>query len=672
MVERKGKSSGGMFGTRGKLILVFILMVVIPVGTIGYLSYRTSYNELVHLYEQDTMAYVEETREYMNAYFGQYERLLTSFTLNRDFRDAETNTFAMSNTIVDLDNALRTYPNLKGVYLGTAEGQMILRPEQDLPADYDPRTRPWYEAAIATDEVIWTDPYEDASTGDLVVSLAKALRYGNDIKGVVAVDIDLSTIQENLNKKVIGESGYLYLTTDTGQLISHPRDELIGQTLGEDIDVGDLQGFIQSGEEGIFHYPFEGENKSAAQVVFDNGWRLIGSYTDSEIQTITGRVLNMTLVVGSAAAIIGILIALIYSGVIVRPLKDLGEKMVVIEAGDFTARVDEKIAKDEFKTVATTFNRMMENVVGLIGGVKQNAEQLRQSSENLAANSQQTTATTDEVAKTVNEIADGANAQAEDVEKVATLVSGFDRKLQELLRSSDEMAGDTEKMMTVNAEGMNSITDLRNKSEENNRSVSEIGTVIGDLNKRAEDIGEISEAISGIAEQTNLLALNASIEAARAGEAGRGFAVVAEEIRKLAEETSKSTQSIRQIIEEIQGSSRAAVRTMDVVTRASGEQTKSVESVNDAFARISTSIEALAGRIEEMTSFVTELNEEKNDIVASVENISAVSEETAASTEEVSASMEQQAEAIGNVAELANELNEIAAELLLQTNQFKV
>ncbi len=672
MAGKKIETKGGVLGTRGKLIMVFILLVVIPVGTIGYLSYRTSYNELVQLYEKDSMAYVEETQEYMNAYFGQYERLLISFTLNRDFRDAEANTFAMSNTIVDLENALGTYPDLKGVYLGTAEGSMILRPVQDLPADYDPRTRPWYEAALATDEVIWTDPYEDASTGDLVVSLAKALRYGNDVKGVVAVDIDLSTIQANLNEKVIGDSGYLYLTTKEGQLISHPRNDLIGQTLGEDIAVGDLQGFVLSGEEGIFHYPFEGENKTAVQVVFDNGWRLIGSYSDVEILTITGRVLNMTLMVGGAAALIGILIALIYSGVIVRPLKDLGEKMVVIEAGDFTARVDENIAKDEFKTVAITFNRMMENVVGLIGGVKQNADQLRRSSENLAANSEETTATTDEVAKTVNEIADGANAQAEDVEKVATLVSGFDRKLQELLRNSSEMAGDTEKMMAVNADGMNSITDLQHKSEENNRSVAEIGTVIGDLNQRAEDIGEISEAISGIAEQTNLLALNASIEAARAGEAGRGFAVVAEEIRKLAEETSKSTHSIGQIINEIQGSSRAAVKTMDVVNKASGEQTQSVESVNSAFTRISSSIEALAGRIQEMTSFVTELNEEKNDIVASVENISAVSEETAASTEEVSASMEQQAEAIGNVAELANELNEIAAELLLQTNQFKV
>ena len=216
------------------------------------------------------------------------------------------------------------------------------------------------------------------------------------------------------------------------------------------------------------------------------------------------------------------------------------------------------------------------------------------------------------------------------------------------------------------------VSELRKKTEQNNRSTDQIGSEIVELDADIARVGDILAAIDSIAEQTNLLALNASIEAARAGEAGKGFAVVAEEIRKLAEESKSSSNDIKDIILAVQGKSSETVKAMEEVKEINAEQNESVDKVGHSFDTISALIEDISIKLEEMGRSIEDMNRDKEAVVSAMENISSVSQETAAASEEVTASVEQQSLANDEVSRAADSLNGLSEKLIEEVNIFKI
>jgi len=234
------------------------------------------------------------------------------------------------------------------------------------------------------------------------------------------------------------------------------------------------------------------------------------------------------------------------------------------------------------------------------------------------------------------------------------------------------MIESTREAIEANKIGSEKIELLSKSAEASGEASVRIGKSIMELNNQTKDIDSILVSITGIAEQTNLLALNASIEAARAGEHGRGFAVVADEIRKLAEESNQSAEQIRVIINNIQRDSEKTVKEMSEVEEITKEQTVAVSDMNQSFVTISSSIEAIASKIDMISQSVSLLTEDKDKLVLSIQNISAVSEQTAAGAQQVSAATDQQRVAVGEVAESAELLNEIALRLNHEMNKFKI
>lgn len=216
------------------------------------------------------------------------------------------------------------------------------------------------------------------------------------------------------------------------------------------------------------------------------------------------------------------------------------------------------------------------------------------------------------------------------------------------------------------------VSELRKKTEQNNRSTDQIENEIVELDADIARVGDILAAIDSIAEQTNLLALNASIEAARAGEAGKGFAVVAEEIRKLAEESKSSSNDIKDIILAVQGKSSETVKAMEEVKEINAEQNESVDKVGHSFDTISALIEDISIKLEEMGRSIEDMNRDKEAVVSAMENISSVSQETAAASEEVTASVEQQSLANDEVSRAADSLNGLSEKLIEEVNIFKI
>jgi len=203
-------------------------------------------------------------------------------------------------------------------------------------------------------------------------------------------------------------------------------------------------------------------------------------------------------------------------------------------------------------------------------------------------------------------------------------------------------------------------------------SAEDLGSSINDLSKRADEIGDITEVITGIANQTNMLALNAAIEAARAGEIGKGFAVVADEVRKLAEGATKSALKISEIIAEIQSGIGNAKIQADKSIRVIEEQQTAVKQTEEAFIKINNVTQEAVNQVGRIAEATENIISGIHKIVDIVEAQAAVSQESAAGTEEITASMQEQTSAIEEVAQIANDLAEVVGELNALISKFKI
>jgi methyl-accepting chemotaxis protein len=219
-------------------------------------------------------------------------------------------------------------------------------------------------------------------------------------------------------------------------------------------------------------------------------------------------------------------------------------------------------------------------------------------------------------------------------------------------------------------------TELARESLELMKSVfagiEQAGRQYSELNSRLQQVGKIADFIAEIARQTNMLALNASIEAVRAGEFGKGFAVVAEEVRKLADGTSRSAAEIVDLIMVLKDESQAVHTTFAESSRAIRGGKKNIDTTADAFQAIVQTVletERKANSIADLAQIQTEGAQK---MVQAIDEIAKVAEDNAASTEQVSAATEEQSVAMQEMVHATQELSTLAGELLALVTRFQL
>ena len=362
---------------------------------------------------------------------------------------------------------------------------------------------------------------------------------------------------------------------------------------------------------------------------------------------------------------------------IVNPIITATDRLKQFSDLDFRKEESDAMAKhmsrsDEIGIMANALSGMQDNIVEFITRTSESAEQVAASSQELTATSTQAATASEEVVRAIDEIAKGAGNQAEDTEDTARNIDDLGKLLDQDAQNIIELNLAAEQIDKQKEEGFVILKDLVDKTERTNEATQNIYEITLSNSKSAENIEKASSMIESIAEQTNLLALNAAIEAARAGEAGRGFAVVADEIRKLAEESSRFTSDIKGIITELKTKSQLAVETMDDVKVIVGDQGESVKETESKFEGIAAATDQVRIVTEKLNSSAELMKENKDRIIDLVQNLSAISEENAAATEQASASMEEQSATIEEIAKSGESLSGIAEELRVIINNFKV
>ena len=395
-----------------------------------------------------------------------------------------------------------------------------------------------------------------------------------------------------------------------------------------------------------------------------------------EIEDRMDQAIQQTIVVGGILLFLSILLSgiIIYNlnKNVIKPLTLTASAAKVIASGDLTGATLQVKANNEVGQVAMAFNEMKENIAQLIGEVQSNAMALTSASQQLTASTEEVTQTTNEVTNSVNETAQASstttaisNESARAMEETSVGV----QKIAEATQHLHAQAMDTNDQSKV---GIHTIQQAQEQMDEINDSTAIVNELVQKLSKQTEEISSITKVITDITDQTNLLALNAAIEAARAGEHGKGFAVVADEVRKLAEQSKQSANSIVVLTDEIKidtwNVEKAVSRSIQSVSTGVGV----IHEAGDAFTTISRSIEAMTSQIQEISATSEELSASAEEVSASVNEIASNAQISSTAIETIAASMEEQTATMEQVNGIAQNVSENAVKLLENAQKFNI
>jgi len=648
-----------------KIISLLIGLVILSVVVTGWVS-TSSQVAMIN----DNLAYTTKElgiglSQKIDGFIVEHKSLLEGLASTNDLR--LYNNEDQKELLKEIN---KKHSDFALVFVTDVKGKQVARSDDKNQFD-DMSDRDYFKASSTTKKTSISDVLISKTTGKPAIVIAVPI-FGaqGEFQGILGATLDLASVEDMRNKITIGTTGYAFITDSKGQVLAHP-DKTMAEERTNVSDIPIVKKALE-GEVGAETYEYKGEQTFGSySVVPTTGWTVVVRQTHADAFSSVSKTQIKMISISICILVISIIIGLILSKSMIKPLLILREAAKQLAQGDLT--YDFKInTGDEVGELSESFKEMRESLKVLVQQISLASNNVETSSKDVLESSKQARFISSQIAEATTQLALGSDEQTRSVQNTLGSVNRIVESIEEIANNSNHSFESSAKAEELIKNGVEIVKAQDTKMEESNNAVGQVSQVIFTLNDKTIQIGQIIEVIEAIAEQTNLLALNAAIEAARAGEQGKGFAVVADEVKKLAEGSKESIERIQTIIKDIRSTTNTAVDSVKKATDAIGKQNEAVQNTSKIFKDILGIVDIITNEIQEISHSTDSVKHAGETIQEDMERILAVSEETAASTEEVTASTEEQTAYSEDIVREVEKLNTLAGELKTYTQKFKV
>ena len=496
-----------------------------------------------------------------------------AFFESKDYADDYTK--VVQQTVIDFanhtDGAVTVYFRFNPQYSNPTSGIFAQRQTTDgnleclTPTDFsmyeegDVEHVGWYYLPVEAGEAIWMSPYMNENVNIYMISYVVPLFTSDGTSiGVIGMDIDFSEITDYVDATQLYDSGYAFLTDDSGNIMYH-KEAAEGTALSEmDSSLSDSAAFLsdENMQGETMDYSYQGTNRKLSYFNLDNGMKLVLTAPTSEIYTAAYRLAKMIVAAMVLAFILSAVIGIIIGTGMTRPIRQLTNVIKQTAQLDFRPTKEGaglRRQKDEIGVMATEIHLMRKKLRSMMEDLQKTGNILVSNTEALSDVMQQNSEYAEENSAATEELAAGMEETGANAASIVGNVSEMKQSSDNIYRMAEDGVKNSKQIQTRAAEMEELSRQSRNKTDEMYAVMKEKADVAVEKSQAVKKINELTENIKQISSQTNLLALNANIEAARAGDAGRGFAVVASEIGELASQTLDTASVIDNIVGEVNG-----------------------------------------------------------------------------------------------------------------------